>query len=198
MLALFAFALLVTMRFALPARTAARPDHAAAFVWAAVLFSSFLELRGSFDAEREHGTMDALRIAPVDPAMIFFAKLSSSAIVLGVLEVILVPLAVLLFAGRPSGIAPAIGVTFAATVGLLAWGTLFAAASSQTRASDVVLPIVLFPLVVPQTIAAVRLLAHFIAGSPLADPATGLILIGAFDLAALGTGILLFEYVLDE
>ena len=72
------------------------------------------------------------------------------------------------------------------------------ASTSGGRAGDVVLPVLLFPLVVPQTIACVRLLSHAITGEPLADASTGFVLLGAFDLLSWGTSILLFDYVLDE
>ena len=61
-----------------------------------------------------------------------------------------------------------------------------------------VLPVLLFPLVVPQTIACVRLLAFTMTGERLADATTGLVILGAFDLLSWGTSLLLFEYVLDE
>jgi heme exporter protein B len=91
-----------------------------------------------------------------------------------------------------------LGVALLGTIGLVAWGTLFAAVVGAARASDIVLPILLFPLVVPQTIACVRLLAGYLAGDQPGGVASGFILLAAFDVLAVGTSLLLFEYVLDE
>lgn len=197
-LALFAAAVLVTLSFSLEAGSAARPVVAAGFVWATIVFAALLELRSSVESERREGTLDGLRAAPLDPASLFAAKALSSALVLAVLAAALVSLASILFGTGASGIATAVGVALLGIVGLVAWGTLFATAAATSRAAEVVLPVLLFPLLVPQTIACVRLLSWSLAGSTSADPGTGFLLLGAFDVLALGTSLLLFVYVLDE
>ena len=197
-LALFSTALLVTLHFALPPDSAARPVAAAGFLWAAIVFAGALEFRRSFESERRDGTLDALRVSPLDPTALYVAKTASSFAVLGLLACVLVPVTAAFFRGRTSGIPAAIGVALLGAAGLAAWGTLFGAVVGASRAGEVVLPVLLFPLVVPQTIACVRLLAAYLAGAELADPATGFVLLVAFDVLALGTGLLLFEYVLDE
>jgi heme exporter protein B len=197
-LVLFAVAVLLTLHFSLPPESAARPKVAAGFLWAALLFAAVLELRRSFESERRDGTLDGLRASPLDPALLYAGKVASSLAVLGLLVVVLVPLTALFFSGRASGIAPAIGVALLGMLGLVAWGTLFAAVASGARGAEVVLPVLLFPLVVPQTIACVRLLAYYLAGDKLSGLGTGYVLLGAFDVLSLGTSLLLFDYVLDE
>jgi heme exporter protein B len=195
---LFAAAVLVTLNFALPPGSDARPKAAAGFLWAAVVLASILEFRRSFESERREGTLDGLRAAPLDPTLLFVAKAVSSLVVVGVLAVVLVPLASLFFVGHLERTAASIGIVVLGAAGLIAWGTLFAAVTSGGRAGDVVLPVLLFPLVVPQTIACVRLLAFTMSGQHLADVGTGLVLLATFDLLSWGTSLLLFEYVLDE
>jgi len=196
-LALFSVAILLTLHFTLPPTSEARTPAAPGFLWAAIVFAALLELRSSLESERRDGTLDGLRLAPVDPTAIYIGKVASSVAVLAVLEAALVPLVALFFTGRASGVAPAIGVAVAGTVGLVAWGTLFAAVVGGTRAGEVILPVLLFPLIVPQTIACVRLLAMYLTGAPLDDPATAFVLLAAFDVLSLGTSILLFDHVLD-
>ncbi len=197
-LALFAIAVLLTLQFALPPGSAVRPQAAAGLLWAAVVFASVLEFRRSFESERRDGTLDGLRMAPIDTTVIFVAKALSSLAVIAVLIVALVPVTALFFLERSGGIAAGIGIAVLGASGLIAWGTLFAAVAGGSRAAEVVLPILLFPLVVPQTIATVRLLAFYLAGERLSDPATGFVLLGAFTVISWGTSLLLFEYVLDE
>jgi heme exporter protein B len=197
-LGLFAAAILVTLHFSLPPESDARPVAAAGFLWASLVFASVLEFRRSFESERRDGTLDGLRAAPIDAMTLFCAKALSSLAVIAILAAILVPLTSALFVGELRGTVPAFGVSILGATGLIAWGTLFSAISTGVRAGDVVLPILLFPLVVPQTIACVRLLALHMSGEELADPATGYVLLGAFTLLSWGTSLLLFEYVLEE
>ncbi len=197
-LALFAVAVLLTLQFALPPESDARPKAAAGFLWAAVVFASVLEFRRSFESEQRDGTLDGLRAAPIDPSLLFVAKSTSSFLIIGVLIAILVPVTSLFFVGEMNGVPIAIGVALLGAAGLIAWGTLFAAISGTTRAGEIVLPILLFPLVVPQTIAVVRLLAYYMAGERLLDVSSGFLLLGAFDVLSWGTSLLLFEYVLEE
>jgi heme exporter protein B len=197
-LGLFATAVLVTLHFSLPPESSARPVAAAGFCWTAIVFASVLEFRRSFESERRDGTLDGLRASPLDPTLIFVAKALSSLVVVGVLAAVLVPVSSALFVGHMRATPQAIGIALLGAAGLIAWGTLFSAVSSGVRAGDVVLPVLLFPLVVPQTIACVRLLAFHMAGERLTDISTGYVLLGAFALLSWGTALLLFEYVLDE
>lgn len=197
-LGLFAAATLVTLHFSLPPDSTARPVMAAGFLWAALLFASMLEFRRSFESERRDGTLDGLRAAPITTTALFVSKAASSFVVIALLAVVLVPVSSALFVGRLDGTPQAIGVALLGAAGLIAWGTLFSAVATGARAGDVVLPILLFPLVVPQTISCVRLLALHMAGEQLADAGTGYVLLTAFGLLSWGTSLLLFEYVLDE
>jgi heme exporter protein B len=197
-LGLFAGTILTTLHFSLPPESSARPIAAAGFLWASLVFAAVLEFRRSFESERRDGTLDGLRAAPIDPMVLFVSKALSSFVVIAILAVVLVPVTSTLFVGEIRGTLPAIGVALLGAAGLIAWGTLFSAITSGVRAGDVVLPILLFPLVVPQTIACVRLLAFHLSGEQLADPSTGYVLLGAFTLLSWGTSLLLFEYVLDE
>lgn len=197
-LVLFAIVTLVTLSFSLPPDSSARKLVGAGFIWVAIVFASVLEFRRTFESERKDGTLDGLRAAPLDATLLFVAKALSTFVVVAVVTAALVPLTALFFNGRGAGIAPAIGIALLGAAGLIAWGTLFGAVVGSSRAADVVLPILLFPLVVPQTIAVVRLLAFYLGREPLGSLTTGWILLLAFDGLAWGTSILLFEYVLDE
>ena len=197
-LGLFAAVVLLTLNFALPPSSDARPKAAAGFLWAAVLFASMLEFRRSFEIERADGTLDGLRASPLDPTQLFVAKALSSFAVAGLITVLMVLMTALTLVGDLSGAPAAIGIALLGLLGLVAWGTLFAGVAGTTRSADVLLPILLFPLVIPQTIACVRLIAYFLAGEHLTQLTTGFVLLGTFDLLAWGTGILLFDYVLDE
>jgi heme exporter protein B len=188
---------MLTLQFSLPPASSARPLVAGGFLWIALVFAATFEFRRSFESERADGTLDGLRASPLDPTLLFVAKALSTFAIVAVLTCVLAPLTAL-FAGHARGIGPAIGIALVGSIGLIAWGTLFGAVVGGGRAADVILPVLLFPLVVPQTIAVVRLLTRYLSGQPLASSSTGFLLLGAFDVIAMGTSVLLFEYVLDE
>ena len=197
-LGVFAVAVLLTFHFSVPVTSDARGIAGAGFLWAALVFACLLELRRTFADERADGTLDALRAAPVEPVAIFAAKLISNLVVVGALSAGLAVLTGGLFTEDLSGVPAAFGVLVLGAVGLLAWGTLFAALAAGVRSGELVLGILLFPLVVPQTIAGVRLVGHYLGAAPLDDPLTGFVLMAAFDVLSLGTAILLFDYALEE
>ena len=197
-LVLFSIVTLVTLSFALPPGSSARPLVAAGFIWVAIVFASVLEFRRSFESERKDGTLDGLRASPIDPTLLFVSKALSTFAIVAIVTGALVPLTRLFFGGRTSGIGAAIGIALLGATGLIAWGTLFGAVVGSSRAADVVLPILLFPLVVPQTIAVARLLESYLGGVTIGDIRTGWLLLLAFDGLAWGSSVLLFEYVLDE
>lgn len=197
-LVFFAIAVILTLNFSLDPDSPARPAVASGFCWAAILFASVIEFRRSFESERAAGTLDGLRASPLDPTTLFVAKAASSFVVIAALAVVLVPLVGVLFVDDVHNIGAAIGIALLGAAGLIAWGTLFSAVAGGVRAGDVIVPVLLFPLVVPQTISCVRLLTNAYTGETIADLWTGFVILGAFDLLAWGTGLLLFEYVLDE
>jgi heme exporter protein CcmB len=197
-LGLFAAVVLITLHFALPPGSAVRSNVAGGFLWATVVLASLLELRRSFESERRDGTLDGLRAAPIDPGLLYASKAISNLLVLGLLVCVLVPVTAVIFVGRTAGIGPAIGVGLLGAAGLVGWGTLFAAMLGGTRGGEAVLPVLLFPLVVPQTIACVRLLSHYLTGDAGGDPATGFVILVAFAALSIGTSLVLFDYVLDE
>lgn len=197
-LVLFAATVLITLQFSVPADSPQRPTVAAGFLWATMLLASILELRRGFETERRDATLDGLRVSPLDPTLIFVARLLSALIVLSLLGVALVILTALFFTGGIAGALAAYLIVIAGLVGLLGWGTLLAAMSTSTRSGELVMPILLFPLVVPQTIAVVRLLSAVFASTPIGSPVTGWVILGAFDLLSVGTSLLLFDYALDE
>lgn len=197
-LALFSIALVTTLHFALPPEHDARPVVAPGFLWAALVFCTLLEVSRGQAAESADATLDGLRVAPVDPTLLYLARVASSLVVVTVLACVLVPMTSLFFGAGLSRVPAAVGVCVLGSLGLVGWGVLFAAVTGNARSSDVVLPVLLFPLLVPQTIAGVRLLGHYLGAAPMASTSTGFVLLAAFDVLAIGTSVLLFDFVLQD
>ena len=91
-----------------------------------------------------------------------------------------------------------IGVVVLGTIGLSGVGTLFSAMAVHTRAREVMLPIMLFPVIVPLMLAAVRLTSAILDNTPFEDTSHWLALLVAFDVIFIAVSFILFEFVVEE
>jgi heme exporter protein B len=153
----FAFTCVLVFAFALVEEGRAVADVAAGILWIAIAFSGTLALGRTFERERQTETLRALMLAPADRPAIYLGKLTGILLLMGLTELMLVPLIGLFFqapiAERPLLLAALIA---AGTMGYAAVGTLFAAMLVRARSRDVMLPILLYPITVPVIIAGVR------------------------------------------
>ena len=140
---------------------------AAAILWITVAFSGTLALGRTFERERQADTLRALMLAPADRPAIYAGKLAGILILMGLVELILVPLVGLLFQA-PVFAAPLrlAGLLAAGTLGFATIGTLFAAMLVRARSRDVLLPVLLYPMTVPVMIAGVRGTAALFQAEP--------------------------------
>ena len=166
-------------------------------VWIAITFSGVLGLNRSFILEQDRGSMEGLLLAPMDRSVIYFGKLIGNLLFIFAVELVLLPLASIFFnvwIVTPSVLL----VVFLGTIGFAAVGTLFAALSVNTRAREVMLPILLFPIMVPVLIAGVRAMGALLDGETLQDVAQWLRLLVAYDVIFIAAAFLLFDFVVEE
>ena len=166
-------------------------------VWIAITFSGVLGLNRSFILEQDRGSMEGLLLAPMDRSVIYFGKLIGNLLFIFAVELVLLPLASIFFnvwIVTPSVLL----VVFLGTIGFAAVGTLFAALSVNTRAREVMLPILLFPIMVPVLIAGVRAMGALLDGETLKEVAQWLRLLVAYDVIFIAAAFLLFDFVVEE
>ncbi|WP_394825991.1 heme exporter protein CcmB [Pendulispora albinea] len=190
-------AIMTSVAFHVGPATASRVAPGA--IWLSVAFSSVLALGRTWQREREDGALIGLLVTPISRASLFLGKaLGVFAFVLAV-ELIVVPVVALLFhIDLPDVLAPLSIVLALGTLGVAATGTLFGAMTVRTRARDLVLATVLFPLLSPTLVSGVAATRDILSGLPLSEVNDYLILLGAFDgLAVLG-GVTLFGALIDE
>lgn len=192
---LFALLVLVVFNFAFDLRVEQLAAVAPGVLWIAFVFASLLGLGRTMTAERDQGAMDRLLLCPVDRKAIYVAKLLGNVLFIGVVEVVAVPLFAALY-NAPVLSATMLAIVALGTVGVAAIGTLFAALAANTRAREVLLPVLVFPLLVPVVIAAVRATGDLIA--PRAGEAPWLGLIAAFDVIFVSISAIAFEYVVED
>ncbi|GAC1363075.1 MAG: heme exporter protein CcmB [Actinomycetota bacterium] len=174
-------------------------ELAGAFLWVCLLFAGVLGFGRNASVEREGNRMEGLLLAPVDPAAIFAGKALANFCYLWLLEAVLFPVFVVFFNISPGLLVPGIFlVALAANIGLASAGTLFGAASQYVRARELVLPLLLFPVILPLVLGAERLTASLVTGAGLASQAHWFMLMGTFDLAIPAIGAVAFEYVVNE
>lgn len=174
-------------------------EAGAGILWVAILFSSVLGLGRVFAREKENGCVAALLISPVSSGEIFVAKALVNFSLMLLAELVLVPIFFVLFGARLSGDPLALlPILVLVNFGFSTTGTLVSAISAGTRRNEVLLPILLFPLLLPLMTLAVKATALALAAKPLADLRGQLEPMAAFCVVFAAAGYLLFPFVLRE
>jgi len=195
----FALLVLVIFNFAFDFTVIDFRTLGAGILWVAFTFSGVLALNRSFQIEREQDRIEGVMLAPIDPSAFYLGKVIATVAFMSVVEAILVPVSVVMFNVPFSArIGWTILVLILNTIGFAAVGTLFAAMTSQTRRSEMLLPLLLFPAAVPIAIAAVRTTSHVLADRPFERYSSWLALTAAYDLIFLAAAVLLFDYALQD
>jgi heme exporter protein B len=192
---LFALLVLVIFNFAFDLRVDNKAAVAPGALWVAFVFASFLGLGRTIAAEREKGSFDRLLLCPVDRKAIYLAKLLGNVLFIGVVEIVALPVFAILF-NVPFSAGELILIVLLSTLGIASVGTLFAAMAAATSARELLLPLLVFPLIVPIVIAAVRATGALMVVTTNEPPWLGLI--AAFDAIFLSLSTVLFEYIIED
>ena len=173
---------------------------AAGFLVIALLLSSTLALAESFRIEQERRALEGILLLPVRPGAIFYSKAIANTLSLLMLAPGLSLVGVVLYGIElePANALSFFAIWLLAAAGLSAPGTLYAAMTSQLRSRDVLLPLLLFPLVVPVLMAACKALALALFGDPMGQIRSWTLLLLCFDLIYWSLGGILFSYVIEE
>jgi len=197
--AMFVFALMVAVifNFAFELRVENVRQIVPGVLWVAFAFAGVLGLNRSFVLEREEGCIEGLMLMPMERTVIYMGKFLGNILFILVVETLILPIFALLF--DVPILNPILWlIIILGTIGFAAVGTLFAAMAVNTRAHEVMLPILLFPSVVPVIIASTKSTAQILDGRPLSEMYVWLRLLLAFDIIFIVIALLSFEYVLQE
>jgi len=192
---LFALLVLVIFNFAFDLRVDNKAALAPGALWVAFVFASLLGLGRTMATEREKGLMDRLLLCPVDRKAIYLAKLLGNLLFIGVVELVALPVFAALF-NVPLFAGSLLPIVLLGTLGIASVGTLFSAIASATQARELLLPLLIFPLIVPVVIGAVRATGALMVPAANEPPWLGLII--AFDVIFLSISMLTFEFVVEE
>jgi heme exporter protein B len=193
------FALLVMVIFSFTFGTGADVAESSApgILWVALTFGGVIGLNRAFALEKENSRLEGLRLCPVDRAVIYWGKLAGSFSFMLAVAVVVTPIFLALF-NLPIFLPRLALIIVLAILGFAAVGTLFSAIAINTRARDIMLPILFLPVVVPVIVAAVKATTPVLAGRPWEDMSTWLQIIIVFDIIYLVVATLVFEFVVEE
>jgi heme exporter protein B len=198
-MALFAITTFVIFRFGLD-RTSLSGSLAAGVLWATLLFAAVLGINRLFVAEREEGGFDAIRLAPIDRTALFAAKAAALVVYLLALELVAVLAFAIFFLGSAAALPPLVPVLLLADLGLAFAGTLISSMAVNSRARDLLVPLVLLPLVVPLMIAATGASEPLLAvgGPGYHRFGTWLAVLALYDLIFGLVGYAVFDFLLED
>jgi heme exporter protein B len=193
----FSLLVIVIFNFALELDIATRRSVTSGVLWVTFAFAGTLGLNRSLSTEKDQGCLDGLLLAPVDRAAIYFGKAISNLAFMLIVEAIVLPVYSFLY--EVNLFQPALlGIILLGSLGYTAVGTLLATMSVQTRTRDVLLPILLFPIVLPILIAAVKASGGILVGDDSASIMPWVNLLIVYDAIFIAIAFMTFEYIVQE
>ncbi|MGE5102694.1 MAG: heme exporter protein CcmB, partial [Deltaproteobacteria bacterium] len=193
-----AVTILVMFGFALGPDAQAIRDAAPGAIWLAVLFAGVLAFNRSYQVELDGGALEQLILYPGTRRAIFAGKLLANFAFVALMLTIVIAVGIVLFQVRIPAQWPAlIAIVLLGAVGLVTLGTFYAAMASRSRAREVLLPLLLFPMLVPVLLAAMEATKALLGGDVMGDAGAWARLLVAFDIVFLVATFLAFEFVIE-
>ena len=196
---IFALLVIVIFIFSINLSIVKASEVGPGVLWVAFLFAGTIGLNRSFMLEKENGCLQGLLLAPVDRTALYFGKLISNFIFLLIMETFILPIFMIFFnVDLLPHLLPLICVIFAGTLGFCAIGTLLSSLSANLKTRDIMLPILLYPLIIPIIIGSVRMTGQILAGEPLSNMMNWVSLIVCFDIIYIAISIMMIDFILEE
>ncbi len=174
-------------------------DIAPGILWIAFTFAGMLGLSRSFSSEMEEGCLDGLKLCPVDPSTIYLGKVVSNLVIMFLIEAIIVPLFIVLFNfSDVKGLAGLIVIILLGTIGFILVGTLFSALTVNVRTREILLPVILFPIIIPLIMSSVMATQKVLSTGDLFSAIDEIRLLIVYDLVFFIAAQLVFEYVIED
>lgn len=194
----FGLLTLVIFNFALGTDIAQTQNAGPGILWVALIFAGILGLNRSFSLEKEEMCLQGIFLA-VDGSCIYFGKMLGNFLFMILVELVLIPIFMVFFNYSIIQFLPGLFLfLILGTFGFAAVGTVFAALSINTKATEVMVPVLLLPVLVPLLIASVKGTAGVMQGVPLPDLMGWINLLLVFNIILCAICFLVFEYVPEE
>jgi heme exporter protein B len=197
--AMLVFALLVVLifNFAIELQPSLRSTITPGVLWVTFAFAGTLGLNRSMAVEKDRGCLDGLLLAPVDRSAIYFGKALSNLAFMLIVAIVILPIYSVLY--NTNLFNPGLLVVIVlGSIGYVAVGTLLSSMAVQTRTRDVLLPVLLFPVIVPVLLAAVKASGGFLQQLPMNEIWPWLNILIAYDVIFTAVAFMVFDYVVEE
>lgn len=194
---IFAVLVIIIFNFAFGSSEQAAGLVAPGILWVTFAFTGVLSLNRSFIMEKEEDCIEGLMVAPLSREAVYLGKFFGNVFFIILIQLIVIPAFSLLFNISFFNLELVL-ITVLATLGFASVGTLFAAMAVNTRARELVLPLLFFPVITPVLIAAVNASAQVLDGQSLGAISQWLGVIGAFDVIFIVASYLIFSFVIEE
>jgi heme exporter protein B len=168
-------------------------------IWVIIVFAGILGLNRSFISEQRNDTIQGLLVAPMEPASIYLGKFIANFTMMLVVELVSIPFLFLLFDFKFLGSLPYfILVVFLGSFGFIAIGTFLAALAANSKSSEMLLPLLLFPITTPILIGVVQATRIILTNMEKLSSALAWVqLVAAYDVIFFVVCFLLIDYVLE-
>ena len=193
----FAILVIIIFNFAFGNNEQAAGLVAPGILWATFAFAGILAFNRSFVMEKEEDCIEGLMTAPISREAIYLGKFFGNTFFILLVQLIVIPVFSLLFNINFFNL-ELFAITILATLGFSSTGTLFAAMAVNTRARELVLPILFFPIVSPVIIAAVNASALVLEGQSFAAISQWIGILFAFDVIFIVASYLIFSFIIEE
>jgi heme exporter protein B len=197
--AMLVFALLVILifNFAIELQPNLRSTITPGVLWVTLAFAGTLGLNRSMAIEKDRGCLDGLLLAPVDRSAIYFGKAISNLAFMLIVAIVVLPIYSILYNLNLFNPGLLLVILLGST-GYVAVGTLLSSMAVQTRTRDVLLPVLLFPVIVPILLAAVKASGGFLQNIPLNEIRPWLNILIAYDVIFTAIAYMVFDYIVEE
>ena len=195
----FGIVVLVIFSFALASVRDVIRSAAPGILWVAFAFSGTLGLNRMFAAEKENGCLQGLLMIPVDRGIIYLGKMLAATVFMLICEIIIFIFTLVFFNLTVWQEIPWLALIFlVGSLGFAAVGTLLSAIAVNTRMREVLLPLILFPVVLPILINAVEATNTVLNGGDYGVLRLPLSIMSVFTIVFATIAFLLFEHVLED
>jgi heme exporter protein B len=191
--------ILLLFGFALGPDQAAVEGAGAGIIWLTLLFSGVLTFNRCYERELDDGALEVLLLYPGGRRSIFVGKVVSNLAFLLLVGLLILPAAAFLYnLAIFEALLPLALVLVLGMVGFVTLGTFYAAMASRLRAREVLLPLLLFPMLIPMLVAAVEATGALLGGDVMGRSGGWIRLLIVFDAVFVAASLLAFEYVIEE
>ncbi len=198
-MAAFSIVLVVIFNFSLVINNENISYLVPSLLWISIIFVGTLGLSRTFAIEKENSAITGILLSPIDRSMLYLSKVISNLIYILITQFLLLFLFVVLFNININGeIGLLIIVMILGAIGFSTLGTLFSTMAINTKLRELLLPVILFPVIIPVIINAVRATSIIFNGGGYAEISPYLKILICFDIIFLVTSALVYEFVVEE